>query len=979
MFDGKGSRNLGYTSAIAAVVLGLYLSSLHSYLLFHSLIEIVTIAIAFTLFILTWNARRYLANGYLRLLGIGYGFIALIDLLHTLAYKGMSIFPGYGANLPTQLWIAARYLQAITLITAPLLVENKLSNRAILGLYATADSVLLWMVYSGNFADCFVEGQGLTAFKIGSEYLITAVLLLSLYLLYRKREYFERRVFYLAALSIAFTAVSEMSFTAYVSVYGFANLLGHFAKLAAFYLIYRAVLVTGIQEPFELIFRDLKQAEASLLKSQETLEEKVRERTAELHASEQRYRSLIEKVQAAIVLHDGQGRVLNGNPMAQELLGLSEDQLLGRSLIDPDWHFLREDGSVLPVAEYPVSLVLSTRRPLRGYLIGISHPERGGVTWVLVNADPEYDDAGEMVRIIVSFVDISERKRNEEALHRLNRELRAVRDCNQVLVRAEDEQSLLNDICRIVCDEAGYRMAWVGYPENDDAKSVRPVAWAGTETGYLQHAQLTWADTEQGRGPAGTAIRTGTSACIEDFSSDPKATPWRDTALQRGYRSSIALPLKDESANTFGVLNIYSTQANAFTADERRLLEELAGDLGFGLTVLRARVGRKQAELALSLREREYRTLVQNIPDLIVRYDTDLRRTYVNPAWESASGLSVGDVVDVPMADMPKGTNPVDDEYVAKLRRVLETGTHQAIEFNWVNARGVTLYLQYLLVPEFDRNGRVASVLAVGHDITKRRQAEEEIHRLNQELEQRVVERTAQLEVANKELEAFAYSVSHDLRAPLRHIDGFVSLLKKKSAAGADEQSRHYMDTISAAARRMGTLIDDLLSFSRMGRAEMTRTEIELGELVQEVIKEFEPETKGRAVDWRVEALPVINGDRAMLRMVLMNLISNALKFTQPRERAQIEVGCLPEQATETVVFVRDNGVGFDMQYAGKLFGVFQRLHGVEEFEGTGIGLANVRRVISRHGGRTWAEGKVDGGATFYFTLPQATGGQLSG
>ena len=179
--------------------------------------------------------------------------------------------------------------------------------------------------------------------------------------------------------------------------------------------------------------------------------------------------------------------------------------------------------------------------------------------------------------------------REPDALHRLNRELRAISNCNQILMRAEDEQGLLNDICRIVCDEAGYRMAWVGYAENDDARSVRSVAWAGVEGGYLTAADITWADTEHGRGPTGTAIRSGKCVCIQNFTTDSEAAPWRENALQRGYRSSIALPLKDESAKTFGALTIYSTESNAFTPEEIRLMEELAGDLAFGITVLRGR------------------------------------------------------------------------------------------------------------------------------------------------------------------------------------------------------------------------------------------------------------------------------------------------------------------------------------------------------------------------------------------------------
>jgi signal transduction histidine kinase len=236
-------------------------------------------------------------------------------------------------------------------------------------------------------------------------------------------------------------------------------------------------------------------------------------------------------------------------------------------------------------------------------------------------------------------------------------------------------------------------------------------------------------------------------------------------------------------------------------------------------------------------------------------------------------------------------------------------------------------------------------------------------------LEERVVDRTAQLEASNKELEAFAYSVSHDLRAPLRHIDGFLELLQQRLASTTDARSQHYMESIASSARRMGVLIDDLLSFSRTGRLELSRLPVNLTELVQEVIRDFEPETRGRNIRWHVADLPVVSGDRAMLRMVLVNLLSNALKFTQPRALAEIEIGYTHEE-NETVFFVRDNGVGFDMQYADQLFGVFQRLHRAEEFEGTGIGLANVRRIIARHGGRTWAEGAVDHGATFYFSLP---------
>jgi PAS domain S-box-containing protein len=265
----------------------------------------------------------------------------------------------------------------------------------------------------------------------------------------------------------------------------------------------------------------------------------------------------------------------------------------------------------------------------------------------------------------------------------------------------------------------------------------------------------------------------------------------------------------------------------------------------------------------------------------------------------------------------------------------------------------------------------IVSLLAdLAWEIAERKRTEEEIQRLNQELEQRVLKRTAELEAANKEMHDFTYTVSHDLRAPLRHIDGFVELLQKKAGMAMDEQGRHYMEAISGAARKMGLLVDDLLSFSRMGRHAMMVQRVNLSLLVREVIRELQPDAAGRDIHWCIGDLPQVTGDARMLRSVLTNLIANALKFTRPRKKARIEIGSQPGRHDETVIFVRDNGVGFDMAHADKLFGVFQRLHRDEEFEGTGIGLVNIRRIIALHGGCTWAEGENGKGATFSFSLP---------
>jgi signal transduction histidine kinase len=239
----------------------------------------------------------------------------------------------------------------------------------------------------------------------------------------------------------------------------------------------------------------------------------------------------------------------------------------------------------------------------------------------------------------------------------------------------------------------------------------------------------------------------------------------------------------------------------------------------------------------------------------------------------------------------------------------------------------------------------------------------------NEELEQRVRERTAELEAANQELEAFSYSVSHDLRAPLRHIDGFANILTQNFAKELPAEARRLLDVVSGQARQMGRLIDDLLQFSRLGRQPLTKQPVALSQLFREVLDDMQKEQAGRKVEIRLGELPDCQGDLPLLRQVAVNLLSNAFKFTRRRQQAVIEIGGRVE-ARERVYFVRDNGAGFDMQYARQLFGVFQRLHATEEFEGTGVGLSIVQRIIARHGGRVWAEAAVDQGATFYFALP---------
>jgi PAS domain S-box-containing protein len=483
-----------------------------------------------------------------------------------------------------------------------------------------------------------------------------------------------------------------------------------------------------------------------------------------------------------------------------------------------------------------------------------------------------------------------------------------------------------------------------------------------------------------------TVVRDSNDAItIQDF--EGRITAWnRGAELMYGYSEPEALlanidrltapgkvaEQKDFVRRLLAGEAVTSLETQRVTKDGRildvwmtvtKLVDEAGKPIGIASTE-RDITERKRAEEEAS----RMATVLRDSNDAITIQDFEGRINAWNRGAELMYGYSEAEAL---VANIDRLTAPGKvAEQKDFVRRLLAGEAVTSLETQRVTKDGRILDVWMTVTKLVDEAGKPIGIASTERNITERKRAEEEVHRLNAELEQRVVERTAQLEAANKELEAFSYSVSHDLRAPLRHVQGYVDMLGREAGSQQlSDKGRRYMKTIADATREMGVLIDDLLAFSRMGRADMIETRVNLNSLVQATLRDLEPATRERNIVWKIPPLPAVQADPAMLKLALTNLLSNAVKFTGPRDPARIEIGCDGMEGERVILFVRDNGVGFDPQYADKLFGVFQRLHRADEFEGTGIGLANVRRMIARQGGRVWAVGALDRGATFYFTL----------
>lgn len=370
---------------------------------------------------------------------------------------------------------------------------------------------------------------------------------------------------------------------------------------------------------------------------------------------------------------------------------------------------------------------------------------------------------------------------------------------------------------------------------------------------------------------------------------------------------------------------------------------------------------RLKAENDLIKAEERYRNTLDNLMEGCQIISRDFRYLYLNNVGAKQTRYKKEELLGNTMLEMHPGFEQT--EIFKQIERCMRDKTNHRMISKFVHPDGSQEWY------DIDIHSVPEGVFIISTDITKEKELNDELEKYRVHLEDLVRERTIQLEAVNKELESFSYSVSHDLRAPLRHIDGFAELLKKSSAEKLDSRSFHFLEMISDSAKQMGILIDELLVFSRMGRKDMNKVRTDMNAVVRDVLTELNSDTASRNIKWEFKDLPEAEVDPLMIKLVFQNLIGNAVKYSRFKDPAKIKIGFEPGDR-EIIYSVKDNGAGFDMKYSDKLFGVFQRLHSSTEFEGTGIGLANVQRIIMRHGGRVWANGEVNKGAEFYFTIP---------
>lgn len=635
------------------------------------------------------------------------------------------------------------------------------------------------------------------------------------------------------------------------------------------------------------------------------------------------YRDLIQGLPAAVYTCDAQGCIVLYNQAAVDLWGREPE--IGKDQWCGSWKMYRPDGSPLPLDECPMAVCLREGRAVRDEEIVIERPD-GSRRHVLPHPESLFDASGAVMGAVNMLIDITERQEAERA----RAHLAAIVTSSDAAIVGKNLQGVVTSWNRAAEQLFGFRAEeMIGQP----VLRIIPPDRRDEEVQILDR------------------IARGLS--VEPYETIRRRKDGTDVTI-----SLTVSPIIDSHGRVIGASKI-ARDINEQKRAEHALLQS-----------------REDLRRALEYQE----AVVNNMGEGLYTVNREGIVTSMNPAAEKLFGWTSDEVLGRKMHDVThykhRDGTPFPAAECAGLQ-VLHMGipltNHEDV---FVRKDGSCFDVLYSCSP-IRAGNEIVGLVVVFRDVSERKRAEEALRDRDRALtiaNDELTQQSEALSEVNNELQSFSYSVSHDLRAPLRTIDAFVRIVEEDHGADLNAEAQRCMGIVKKAARQAGELIDDLLEFSRLGRIGMDIRPVKMTELAREVVKELQWMQEGRIIDLRVGDLPLCQGDWRLLKLVWANLLTNALKYTRPRAAAQIEVGWLPDdrEADASVYYIKDNGVGFDMKYVHKLFGVFQRLHLKEEFEGTGVGLAMVQRIVRRHGGRVWGEGKTDGGATFFFSLRKA-------
>ena len=692
--------------------------------------------------------------------------------------------------------------------------------------------------------------------------------------------------------------------------------------------------------------------ERQLLRLTQQLEQRIKERTGELEsinqsleneiaasvltqaalrASEERIRLIIEAALDAVITMNSNGVITGWNPQAAAIFGHTRETVIGKSVAETIIPERFREVHVRGLQRYlngGEATVLNRRIEISAlHADGHEFPIEVSITPIRT---------GNNVTFSAFVRDITARRQGEESLSKSQAQLNGIIQSAMDAILTIDEQQTIILFNRAA--ETMFKCA-AGDALGQSVERFIPERHRESHAQHIRHFGET--------GVTNRAMGQMNPLCAV-----------RADGTEFPIEASIS-QIEQDGQKLFTVIIRDIT--------ERRLATEALAKQASELS---------RSQQGLEAQTRMLQSVLDSMAEGLVAADKEGKFLIWNRAAEKIVGYGPADLPTQQWSEhygnfLPDGVTPFPTDKLPMVRALRgEACRDQIFLRNPKVPQGI--WIEASASPLRDKEDSVSGGVVAFRDISQRKADEQQIRKLNEELEGRVQERTKELEASNKELEAFTYSVSHDLRAPLRHIAGFSKMLAEECGEDLKPESRHYLERIQDGTRRMGTLVDDLLNLARIGRHEVRVQVTGIDSIVRDVISELRPDAEGRNVEWKIGDLPFVEGDPALLKIVFHNLLSNALKYTRPRSPAIIEVG-REELDGQPVVFVRDNGVGFNMKYADKLFGVFQRLHRAEDFEGTGVGLATVQRVVHKHGGRIWAHAELDKGATFYFSLAGTT------